>query len=330
MPIILHCGPQKTGSTYLQSNLFAQREQLAARDVHYMLQMAPDAPANTKRSELGNWLRHCAAEELAALGRGIPRNKRVVISDEMLADLRPPRVKLLAECWPRRQVDAVFYFRRWSDRLPSYWVQRVKEGEGRSFAEWLAQTTADRMLRRWSDDWIWSAWRVLGGASRLRILSYDGIRAAGRDLYEDFLQTCLGVADAKVEMERPRNVSPPPVEVELIRAMAKLAQAQGTRFTLRNANARAWIKRKRKAGYEPFLAQMTPMRGSIVLDDAADQFAAEREAVASWRRHYVLPQGGDMLLPGRREVQVYDPRWAEAPEVSRLLEADLKTVLAPP
>lgn len=335
--LLLHAGPQKTGSTYLQGNFTAHRAALQGLGVHYAHRLDATRPAHTLRSELASWLPQADDAALATLGGARSPDGVTLVSDEALSQLsaadtaRLLRVLCDAAAGP---VEAVFVFRRWSGRLVSTWAQRLREGSGQTFEAWL-QETRERRAQPYSDVALWERWaqglRPMGGRQALHILAYDPIMASGADMFPLFLQRLCGVpADAAAALPPGPNLntSPPDLALEALRGLNAAAAAAGQSVAL--DDRRRWLRRLEGRGFEPFASFLPRFGRDLVLDDMDDALAEQRDALPAWQDR-VVPLADDapppaMLLPGTRVVRVFDPAWMELPRGRGLLARALETI----
>lgn len=328
-PIILHCGPQKTGSTYLQACFFKDRDALAKAHIHYISDTKPGMKVRRLGSGIAAMVRDQRVDSVHEFTAALPASGNILLSDELIASQSRDKVLHFAAACEPRPILPIFYFRRWSDRLFSLWGQKVIEGHTATFAHWFnrrRQRTSDEAA---NDAVMWENFRLPGAGSRLRICSFDALRHARRDLYTDFCESFL---DQSRQPPSSANalISPSPIEIEIVRAMAVLAAAQGQELQLRkrlHAGGPRWLRAMRAQNFLPFAELMAPYRQTVVVDDTDDAFAAWRRDIASFKQHFVLPPGYDLLLPGRRECEVYDPRWADAPQAHAKLSFGVRRIL---
>jgi hypothetical protein len=113
---ILHIGPHKTGTTYIQQTLFALRERLEGRGVHVpaVWNAAPGPPS---RMRLVWALREGATDRIEDdLRRTMAsRYDRVVVSCEALSRLEPSQIERLRALPGTSAVRIIYYVRRWSE-----------------------------------------------------------------------------------------------------------------------------------------------------------------------------------------------------------------------
>lgn len=143
---LIHVGPHKTGSTAVQVGADAQRELLARHGVHYAGEgLRPKlagwalglrgVPVDKERPGAEHW------DELVAEVSGAPG--RVLISNEDFGRATPEQARRAVEELGGSSPHVVIVARRLDRYLPSQWQERVKAGDRRNFADWLAVVLAD-------------------------------------------------------------------------------------------------------------------------------------------------------------------------------------------
>jgi hypothetical protein len=223
---VIHIGPHKTGSTYLQAAFQALRLQLLERGISYPEQWQGDDKLN--HHGLAQRLRAIPddglAEEFAKLNAS--DCETILISAEDLSDLRPDEIakfrSLLGECTTR----IVFYCRRWSEILPSGWQELVKHGDTTTFPEFLSANFLNpsgahvinysRTLRRYAECF---------GISNVSLVSYNNIVDDDGDIFDNFCENFLLWKDPPRPVRGRVNASLSPVEIELIRALNAIEQS---------------------------------------------------------------------------------------------------------
>jgi len=159
--LLVHIGPQKTGSTAIQRALHAHRDELAGLGVHY--------PGPDFRLLEGGW---AAMSEGAPVGRRAPRPEAW---DKVVAETRAStaRVRLLStEDWGRAtdaavdrivgdlgadQLHVVYVARRLDRLLPSHWQERVKARMTRSWEEFVRYAVAEEHPDEWEWRMMWES-----------------------------------------------------------------------------------------------------------------------------------------------------------------------------
>ena len=242
---IIHIGPAKTGTSSLQEVLFACRDQLLAAGMDYpgfgrhpQMQKIPGHHGIPARLRGHGEMPEEVLEHLAAL----PRDRTFILSSEDFSYVETAGIRVLAEALEGAEIEVVYYARRWDQLLPSIWQELVKHGQSRPYLEFLnRQTSAPRAsfylnyavpLDRWSE--------VLG-RERIRVFSYDNIRAGGGDIVGHFCETVLGRALRRDET-RQDNRRQSASLTETLRMLNRLALGSGppvprVRFALTRARA---------------------------------------------------------------------------------------------
>jgi hypothetical protein len=157
--VLLHIGPQKTGSTAIQMAMHLHREELVEHGVHYAGEK--HAPREAGWAVLGKG---------SAIGRPPPRMRRW---DELVREVREasaPRVVVSNEDFALADDDAagrivagtdperthlVYVARRVDKLLPSHWQERVKARLRLSYDQFLEQALSDEG-HGWEVGMLWS------------------------------------------------------------------------------------------------------------------------------------------------------------------------------
>jgi len=160
--VLLHIGPQKTGSTAIQVAAKSAADELAAHGTHYVTgtRQRPAAPgwalglggrpSGRPRPDFGLW------ERFAARVAGSTAD-RVFVSNEDFSRATPDQIGRIVGDLGGDRIHVVLGARRLDRYLPSQWQERVKAGEARAYDEWLGV-----VLDRDSEEWSWerhNVWR---------------------------------------------------------------------------------------------------------------------------------------------------------------------------
>jgi hypothetical protein len=158
--VYLHIGEPKTGTTYLQHNMWVNRPLLASQGVllpgygqrdHYRasrdLRNAPREPSDPEPSWKGDWD--------VLIRQALHAPKAALISDEILAACNPPQVsRAVTSLLPSAEVHVILTVRAFATLLPAEWQETIKCRRTQPWDEWLgavAEATphADRRRRAW-------------------------------------------------------------------------------------------------------------------------------------------------------------------------------------
>lgn len=150
--VLLHIGPQKTGSTAIQMAMHLSRDELARHGVHYA--GAKHTPREAGWAVLGKGsavgrpaARSRAWDQLVAEIRGSSQ-PRICVSNEDFALADDAAAGRIVEGTGPGRTHLVFVARRIDKLLPSHWQERVKARLTLSYEEFL-----DQSLRPGADDW---------------------------------------------------------------------------------------------------------------------------------------------------------------------------------
>lgn len=161
--VVLHVGLMKSGTTFLQGRLGANRETLASQGVLFpappwsrQVQAVKELSGNPDAPQ-GAW--DAIAEELRAhAGTG-------VMSMEFLGPIAQERLRRLPEDFPEARVEAVVTVRDLGRTVPAMWqeamqnrrswswqeyVEAVRTGTGDAGKAFWRQQGADRIIRTWA------------------------------------------------------------------------------------------------------------------------------------------------------------------------------------
>ncbi|MEQ9314936.1 MAG: hypothetical protein RLN72_03730, partial [Henriciella sp.] len=227
---IIHIGPHKTGTTYIQSMLTANGEALAKEGVRYAVE---DDPSGFAHHELAELLKTNKFDAGAVASRLQPHGaETVVLSSENFSRLSKEEWDRFLELLSHEysQIDVIAYLRSKSDVLYSWWQERVKFGFSHSFPHFLAQA----LMKPYANPQINLA-HLLGRIDRtklktLSIVSYDGLVASSSDLFSDFLTEVLSLPADKFSFTGKKiNQSIEIKTLEILRGLNFLYEARRKR-----------------------------------------------------------------------------------------------------
>lgn len=222
--LILHIGPQKTGTTYIQKCLLDHRTDLEASQTYY-----PDLFFSYYgHHDLSTYYTFNA--EVAGFKDSLARLKRtegnVILSSENLSNAAIESVARMKEDLAVENIIVLYYLRRPTNRLTSLWHELVKHGNCFSFPEFAMQQLTHPLASRALNPLITlDIYAGAFGKDRLRLVDYDQA-AAERSLLKTFF-AASGlpplVPDRDGELNRMLDLA----EVEVIRALNIRARTDG-------------------------------------------------------------------------------------------------------
>jgi hypothetical protein len=325
---ILHVGPHKTGSSYLQEAFVRVRPLLAERGVLYPATWGRIAHHGLPELLRGNTPQGGAEARLERQFAELRMSGYpvVLISVEGLATLPRPAVeRLKALIGPDNPVRVVFYARSWADRLPSHWKQATREGATQSLPEYLYQRIAQPVGSLLVN--FGAGLRVCAevfGADALAIVSYDHVMTKRQDLFAHFAETFLDWPDPPA-LDLPHvNVSPDAGDIEVIRAVNALEQARTGRPPGR-AEAAAmsgrYLRRAEELAGPDLREALTAHMATALLNEESVQLAAlHRQLHAEFGHAMVEPATqGVFFAPRRAEIRYVHRDYLLTPGVAEAL-----------
>lgn len=325
--ILLHVGPQKTGSTAIQSALQARQDDLRAEGVLYpgrpfepgWVVMGEGAPVGAVAPQPGAWDAFAEAIRSTTL-------PRVCVSNEDLARADDAAVGRIAADLGAERIHLVYVARRLDRLLPSQWQQRVKARMRLSWHEYLRKVL-DPHDTSWESRLVWSPqdvaavvgrWLRHVPAHRITVVTADD---GDRRVLPRFFETALALPDGLLTPPRHsganRSLSYP--EVELLRHVnGVFVDREFDRVAYRRIVQRALVPRLVGAAPPPD-APAIPGLPSWALDAVADRCDAQADALVALGVNVV---GDPQTLRVRgRLVPDDDPPLVESVSMDLFVEA---------
>jgi hypothetical protein len=300
---VIHIGPHKTGTTYLQLHFRAMRASLEERGIIFP-EFWQLAPGNPSQLPLMQQLRDGEADLLRPrfaelLGSGADR---ILLSAEDLSNLEVPALQLLHTLIGGNAVKIVFYLRRWSELVPSSWQEGMKHGQFRSLPEFiLSHIQQPQISRLLNFEHKVSRFAEVFGADSIKLVSYSELRDRHIDLFKHFAASFLDWPDAHVRQKiTSPNSSRAPEYAELLRAVnAMTAQRGGTPD---GALRRRLDMNRRELDLEPLFAAMRNHQRTVHFNDSG-------AALRDLHRTLMLAHIAKVVEPKRNKL-LFRPRSA--------------------
>ena len=185
--VILHIGPHKTGTTYIQRNLLDNRAALAKVGVIYPEVFCEKPGHHALYRAVLRSPRTIATDLEALLQQLRKQGQTAIFSSETLSHLGETEMGVLRAALSPVPVQTVMYLRARGPVIWSQWQEDVKHGETRSFSEYVT----DLMLRTpeaKSINPLGLAVRSQRALGSLKLVDYEACVASGIDLIEPLLQ----------------------------------------------------------------------------------------------------------------------------------------------
>jgi hypothetical protein len=233
--LIIHVGPHKTGSSYIQVNLALAQGALRDVGVDFPDEWRGSLPSHFQlfRKLRAGYYAEVESDFASVFARGAPI---VIVSAEDISDLNLEQLMSLREAARGSHVEIVFYLRRWSDLLPSGWQEEVKRGMAAPFVDWVFDIySRPRGLGYVNFSMKTNKFAQVFGNGALRIVSFSNLVDAGIDIFDHFMEKIVGLSDLKFpNLSRERvNVSLPIETTELLRLLNLIGVTENSRRYVR-------------------------------------------------------------------------------------------------
>ena len=305
---IIHVGPHKTGTSYLQSSLKKNRAALAKAGILYPEEWwLPDG--NPSHFVLFRHLRDSRFDRIKA---DLDRTRqaglsKVVISSEDLADLSPAEIKHLQACIGPDKATVIIYYRRWSDRLISGWKEEMQHGHSRTFPHFIAShLAAPSRSTTISTNITIDSYCDVFGRSNVRLVCFDDLVKSKTDLFRHFSQTFLGL-DFPDWVPEMVNVSLSWTDCELARVLNSMSPDLWP----------IYLRRRNKIDVSSISDAMKRHTSSLVIDERDRSFMAIHDAIFSkFIDLFVEPKPtASLFRPHAKVVRYVDPNYLLEPGV---------------
>jgi hypothetical protein len=324
---LIHIGPFKTGTTYLQHAFTQMRPELVARGIvypevwggphgHHTLAAALVSDNDASLREAFGRMNHSGAET-------------ILLSSEEFAKLDDAGVRRLRAFIGSAPVTVVFYCRRWSELIPSLWREAIKHGSLTTFPEFALSCLCDPVsAEELNFSHVLTRYTSVFGERALKLVSYNGVLEARMDLLTHFSQHFLSWPN------------PPPTGLDRVNGSLDMVDTE----IIRALNALEWTRARedRERLHKPFLEAKDelPVRflversmqflvNSIRLDDAAPILARLHTELADRYKAALVPPFpvGNLFKPHCTDVSYIRQDYLFAAEVLDTLRAMQTTLL---
>lgn len=220
--LIVHIGPRKTGTTYLQRVLQQLSPALASQGVLYPIDYrgkddynhvgaVTDLTHNEESKETNRWTGKDGSGWSGLAAAIASWDGTAIISAEMIGGLRAPAAQRMLDGLSFQTVDVVITMRDLARILPSSWQQHVRNTHTQSYRRYLerrARERGDRPPAQMQAEWdterhqtFWRSyaygalvrrWQGLVGAEHISVVTLPP-KGAPSNLLWDRFRTALGV-----------------------------------------------------------------------------------------------------------------------------------------
>lgn len=301
---IIHVGPHKTATTYLQVLFRSLSPQLLDRGVLY-----PHEWLHGFTEGHYHLAARLGADSHASLRHDFDRLNNsgcqtILISAEDLCSLSTDQLMVL-KSFLHGEWSIVFYLRRWSELMPSSWQEIVKQGYSTTFPEMMANSLMDPYTSA-TINYAFQLDRFgqVFGIDSLSLVSYSNIIDQGHDVGEHFFKAFLGWPDAPLTSGIRPNASLNIFDVELIRVLNAIEweklQHRSDRLRLK------YLETQEELGLDNVFRAMEGHRMTARFnEDAPNLRRLHEEIYATYGRRLIPPEAGRYLFVPRTSIVEY-------------------------
>ncbi len=303
---IVHIGPHKTGTSYLQTTLNDMRGDLAERGIHVPA-VWNASPVDGAHAKLVRGIKTGAfdllREQVQAMLAGHPNY--VVITCEGLSRFDAGQIAGLRALFGSAPVRIVYYVRRWPERLPSLWHESVKFGLDATLPEFFAKNVTEAASTAMWDTVMLDQYAAVFGAEAITIVSYSHLTDQDIDIAGHFLAEFVHQPDIAIPPARRHNESLPIAQTETLRALNAIHRESGGK---RSPALRHWFLSKiGELDLDSLLNAMQGCVDTIRVDEAAQPFVRPFDAL--------VERYGPCVVAPRHANGLHELRPVEAPFV---------------
>lgn len=289
---IIHIGPPKVGSKYLQTSLAARSVGLKEAGIYYPVnEFSPTREVWHKA--LCDRLKSGNDDGLKGIFDALNRANYsyIVFSFEGFFGLSDAVLNYLKALIGDNAVRIVYYCRHLSERIPSLWVQNVKEGYSEVFPFMYARSLNDLLIAPdFNNRLVWERFARIFDRKSLNLVSFSNLRDQNIDLIEHFSRTFLNL-ETLPPADRPssidKNVSPDVYHTEVLRAMNAIYRNENG--TNSNLVRRKFLSRDDDDLFEKVKFAMNDSLQSIMIDERRGIFELVYNEVSRFKDRLINP-----------------------------------------
>jgi hypothetical protein len=298
---VIHIGPHKTGSSYLQSSFEKSRSWLAERGVEFPEQWKNGVGHARLAARLRADDRSLVQEfsRLKEIGHRI-----ILLSAEDLSDLPRNSIALLGDCIGTSPAQIIFYCRRWSELFASGWQEMVKHGEFQTLPEFVTSHTINPYISRIANFGVTlQLYSEVFSRDSIKLASYSELMDRKQDLLPHFISNFLGILSAPLHEKSTINASLAVHESELIRALNSFEWASG--FPRASRMYKNFVGCQIDTYLPEIYSAMDRSKRAIRMNEATGSLLDLHRQLAS--------DFSSALVPPRPEQLLFRPQFSEIP-----------------
>lgn len=334
--LVLHMGPHKTATTYLQYNFHRNRAELLRQGWLYPATGERVRTAHHDISDLRQTIVNQDSRltrELQTIGEDArKRGLNILLSSEGFGLWKPRHLQRLVELLKTDGMHVVYAIRDPLSHFYAIWAQKVKNGSDESLPARYERHFADPSRSHLLNPMVELNPVLRQAGATATVLLYDEIVARKFDIFSLFMDRALGITDIKPSALDIRNQRFPIELTEFVRALTPLAglDTGRTQFKIGTAVDYFLTKAQKQTIVETLQTKAPEARLVLEVNRAASGLIPIEQQVIRSIGHLLYPQppAPDRLFTAETASWVhYD---AEAlrqnPAVRKLMDQALRRV----
>lgn len=325
--LVLHVGPHKTATTWLQHNFYHNADALEqagwlypktgvrVRVAHHDLSDNPDQVLNGASAKV---------RELERIAEKAAEKKLdILLSSEGFRNWKKEHLEALKAIMAPHEMRIVYCVRDPASTLYSFWAQQVRTGTELTFPDFMEKQFQKPLRSRILNPLMEiDALAELPGAS-LTILLYDEIRRQNRDIFDVFVEDILHLPRLPHAEDARANDRQPIEMTEFMRLiLVRIGNWRDNADVNIGRVFHYMLPKSKQARIIRAVSAVEGARRVAVIDRSRPIFArVERDLLDRYRDRMVpQPADGHLFLDGPEECPYYDEQALLAdPAVAKLL-----------
>lgn len=288
--IFLHIGPHKTGSTYIQKNLY---EQVGEDEETVVYPKDLIGPQYGHHKIVALLMENQLNDIQNLLSKHFSQGKNIILSSENFDRLSLESLEKFSRILKDHAVKTIYYVRNPTDLIVSSWQEEVKHGLSESFYEYIEPILIRPFLSKLVNHRkVLDIYADIFGKNSITLISYDDTKIHG-NIFDAF---CKEVGLDKFcgqASEELINKSLPLDEIEIIRVLNIMAKNEGIKPLDKVRNAYLSLK---KDGV--IRSEVTELKYAINLslkEFTLHQSFSIDQVIKSFNEHYSFKSNGECL-----------------------------------
>ena len=329
--LVMHIGPHKTATTYLQSNFYRSRDRLLERGWLYPLTGERVRIAHHDISDYPEKILNGTSKfnaELERIGERAARDGlNVLLSSEGFRRWKPRHFQKIRSLLKIDELHIVYTIRDPLSTFHSFWAEQIKNGSTFSLPDFFEQHFSDPLQSHLINP-VQEVEPLLGQPGvKVTVLLFDEIRRQNLDIFSVFADKVLDIRDIAPLTEETRNERLPIEMTEFIRAINPLAKLQPAKGKISIGSAVSlFLYPWEKKSVVSAMHASDAVRTMTVRRDGPELKEIENRIIDRLEPHlWPKPSGGRIFSADSEEWVHYDAdALRQDPRVRRLMDKALK------